>query len=216
MRVRRVLMPGSGAESWTVLGEDHVPVEPVERFLAFLAAIERSPNTVRAYAHDLKDWFAFLNRHGLDWRAATAEEVAGVLEDIFTAGDPTALRPERLDTMRVAALLERSAARCPWYAPEGGARSPWGRAGLPMEMVSVLSAKAGAAWTVRGPALGLFLDLEIRLVEGPVFGALMELLRRAGSLPVLLFILIGVLPAVPARPVRTANARLRRAKLLLS
>ena len=60
MRVQRVLMPGSGAESWTVLGEDHVPVEPVERFLAFLAAIERSPNTVKAYAHDLKDWFAFL------------------------------------------------------------------------------------------------------------------------------------------------------------
>ena len=33
----------------------------------------------------------------------------------------------------------------------------------------MLSAKAGAAWPVRGPALGLFLDLEIRLVEGPVF-----------------------------------------------
>jgi hypothetical protein len=27
----RVLMPGSGAASWTLLGEDHVPVEPVER-----------------------------------------------------------------------------------------------------------------------------------------------------------------------------------------
>jgi len=77
MRVQRVLMPGSGAESWTLLGEDHVPVEPVERFLAFLASIERSPNTVKAYAHDLKDWFAFLNRHGLDWRAVTVEDVAG-------------------------------------------------------------------------------------------------------------------------------------------
>ncbi|MGI9001937.1 MAG: tyrosine-type recombinase/integrase [Pseudonocardia sp.] len=77
MRVQRVWMPGSGAESWTVLGEDHVPVEPVERFLAFLASIERSPNTVKAYAHDLKDWFAFLNRHGLDWRAVTLEDVAG-------------------------------------------------------------------------------------------------------------------------------------------
>jgi hypothetical protein len=56
-----------------------------------------------------------------------------------------------------------------WYTPQGGAGSPWGRAVLPMEMVSVLSAKAGAPWPVRGPALGLFLDLEIRLVEGPVF-----------------------------------------------
>ena len=64
MRVQRVLMPGSEVESWTVLGEDQVPVEPVERFLAFLAAIERSPNTIKAYAHDLKDWFVFLAGRG--------------------------------------------------------------------------------------------------------------------------------------------------------
>ena len=48
MRVQRVLMPDSEAESWTVLDENQVPVEPVERFLAFLAAIERSPNTIKA------------------------------------------------------------------------------------------------------------------------------------------------------------------------
>ena len=34
VRVRRVWMPDSGAASWTVLGHDHVPVEPVERWLA--------------------------------------------------------------------------------------------------------------------------------------------------------------------------------------
>ena len=65
--------------------------------------------------------------------------------------------------------LERITEPHPWYTPDGGALSPWGRAVLPIEMVSVLSAKAGTAWPVRGPALGLFLDLEIRLVEGPVF-----------------------------------------------
>jgi hypothetical protein len=69
----------------------------------------------------------------------------------------------------LADKLERITEPHPWYTPEGGARSPWGRAVLPIEMVSVLSAKAGAAWPVRGPALGLFLDLEIRLVDGPVF-----------------------------------------------
>ena len=77
MRVQRVLMPGSEVESWTLLGEDHVPAEPVERFLAFLSAIERSPNTVKAYAHDLKDWFTFLAGRGVDWRAVTVEDVAG-------------------------------------------------------------------------------------------------------------------------------------------
>jgi site-specific recombinase XerD len=54
-----------------------VPVEPVERFLAYLAAIERSPNTIKAYAHDLKDWLSYLAGGGLDWRAVTLEEVAG-------------------------------------------------------------------------------------------------------------------------------------------
>lgn len=77
MRVQRVLMPGSRVESWTVLGDDHVPVDPVERFLAYLASIERSPNTVKAYAHDLKDWFTFLGRRGLDWRSVTLEDLAG-------------------------------------------------------------------------------------------------------------------------------------------
>lgn len=69
----------------------------------------------------------------------------------------------------LAEKLDRITEPHPWYTPEGGASSPWGRAILPMEMISVLSNKVGPNWPVRGPALGLFLDLEIRLVEGPVF-----------------------------------------------
>jgi integrase/recombinase XerD len=61
--VQRVLAP-TGGESWTVIGGDLRPVEPVERYLAWLSRIERSPNTVRAYASDLKTYFAFLTaRH---------------------------------------------------------------------------------------------------------------------------------------------------------
>jgi integrase/recombinase XerD len=77
MRVQRVLMPGGAAESWTLLDDDYLPVEPVERFLAYLASIERSPNTVKAYAHDLKDWFTYLGRRGLDWRSVVLEDLAG-------------------------------------------------------------------------------------------------------------------------------------------
>jgi hypothetical protein len=57
----------------------------------------------------------------------------------------------------------------PWYTPDGGLTSPWGRAIVPIEMISVLANKSGARWPVREPALGLFLDLEIRLLDGPVF-----------------------------------------------
>src|SRR5512144_1222395 len=77
IRVQRVLMPGYRVESWTVLGDDRVPIDPVERFLAYLSSIERSPNTIKAYAHDLKDWFGFLGVRGRDWRAAGLEDVAG-------------------------------------------------------------------------------------------------------------------------------------------
>src|SRR5260370_39592995 len=79
MRVQRVLMPGSEAESWTLLGDDQVPCGPGERFLGYLASIEKSPNTVRAYAHDLKDWFTYLAGHELDWQGVTGEDGAGVV-----------------------------------------------------------------------------------------------------------------------------------------
>jgi integrase/recombinase XerD len=75
VRVQLVLMPDTGVESWSVLGDDG-PIEPVERWLAYLTAIERSPNTVRAYADDLKDWFTFLQlRGGLDWREVRLEDL---------------------------------------------------------------------------------------------------------------------------------------------
>lgn len=57
----------------------------------------------------------------------------------------------------------------PWYTPEGGAGSPWGRAIVPIEMVSVLANSTAKGWPVRSPVMGLFLDLEIRLIHGPVF-----------------------------------------------
>ncbi|MDQ6782988.1 MAG: site-specific integrase [Actinomycetota bacterium] len=75
MFVQRVVVPDSQRESWTVLGECGLPVEPVERYLAYLSDIERSPNTVKAYAHDLKDWFVFLVERGLDWRQVRLEDV---------------------------------------------------------------------------------------------------------------------------------------------
>ena len=75
MLVQRVVMPGRGIVSWTVLGDDDGPVGPTERFLAYLTDIGRSPNTVKAYAHDLKDFWEFLGPRGLDWRQARLEDV---------------------------------------------------------------------------------------------------------------------------------------------
>ncbi|WP_368680831.1 tyrosine-type recombinase/integrase (plasmid) [Rhodococcus opacus] len=43
--------------------------------MAYLTDIERSPNTVKAYAHDLKDWFVFLQMRGLEWREVRLEDL---------------------------------------------------------------------------------------------------------------------------------------------
>ena len=75
MLVHAVAVPGSGTRSWTVLGDDDVPVVPVDRFLAYLTDIGRSPNTVKAYAHDLKDYWCFIGFRGLDWREARLEDI---------------------------------------------------------------------------------------------------------------------------------------------
>ena len=41
MQVARVVSRVSSRESWTVLGGDDAPVEPIERYLAYLTDIER-------------------------------------------------------------------------------------------------------------------------------------------------------------------------------
>jgi hypothetical protein len=59
----------------------------------------------------------------------------------------------------------------PWYSAAGAESSPWKRAVIPFEMVSVLLgyAKDADPFPVKGPAVGLFADQEIRMVNGPLF-----------------------------------------------
>lgn len=74
--------------------------------------------------------------------------------------------------------LEQITERTPWYDDPGS--SPWGRAIIPLEMVSVLAeyTNARARFPVKGPAIGLFADQEIRMVDGPLFVGEDYLLRR--------------------------------------
>jgi hypothetical protein len=68
---------------------------------------------------------------------------------------------------KLAAITEPS----PWYTAEGAASSPFKRAIIPLEMVSVLLnyASDAAALPVRKPVVGLFADQEIRMHRGPLF-----------------------------------------------
>ena len=54
---------------------DGRPVEPVERFLRYRFYAEASPNTLKAYAHDLKLFFGFAIEQRLDWRTLTPADL---------------------------------------------------------------------------------------------------------------------------------------------
>jgi hypothetical protein len=73
----------------------------------------------------------------------------------------------RLYPFTLAQKLDKITEASSWYQPDGD--SPWGTAIVPTEMLSVLAHQAGAHFPVRGPAIGLFIDLEVRFVDGPVF-----------------------------------------------
>jgi hypothetical protein len=68
---------------------------------------------------------------------------------------------------KLAVITEPS----PWYAEATGSSSPWGRAIVPLEMVSVLTGYTGgyAGFPVKQPSIGLIGDLEVRMLRGPLF-----------------------------------------------
>src|ERR1019366_3351415 len=75
MLVQKVVAPGSGAVSWTVVDGAFEPVAPVEAYVADWEAIERSPNTVRAYASSLRLFFEFLAGRGVAWDGVGLEDL---------------------------------------------------------------------------------------------------------------------------------------------
>lgn len=74
--VRRIFLPTRGVESFTVIGPDLRPVEIVDEYLCWLTDCERSPNTVEAYAHDLRAFWMFLDEHGMGWEQVGVMELA--------------------------------------------------------------------------------------------------------------------------------------------
>ncbi len=74
--------------------------------------------------------------------------------------------------------LDKITEASPWYSDASA--SPWGRAIIPLEMVSVLAeyTARSAGFPVKGPAVGLFADQEIRMIDGPLFVSEDYLIRR--------------------------------------
>lgn len=112
MKVQRLVMPVTAKESWTVVDDRFVPVDAAERYLAYLAGIERSPNTVRGYAHGLALWLEYLQRREVDWARATVEDVSGFVTwlrapaaNVIVLDASAARRTERTVNRHLAAVF---------------------------------------------------------------------------------------------------------------
>ncbi len=76
IQVRRVAGEDPGRESYTVIGPDQRVIEPIDTYLSFLTNIEKSPNTVRAYGHDMADYWRFLLEEDAPWDKPTVDRMA--------------------------------------------------------------------------------------------------------------------------------------------
>lgn len=109
VRMQAVMSP-SGERTWTVLGADHRPVEPVEGFLEFLRVTGRSPNTVRAYARGLELFWRFLDQAQVAWDAVTPNELTAFVGWLRTGLPPGVVplhdAPSRLSDATLSLRLQ--------------------------------------------------------------------------------------------------------------
>lgn len=94
-------------------------------------------------------------------RGAEAEEITVTFDESF--GD--------LYPFSLAQKLDAITERCWYFDPDRAADNPWGRAIVPIEMLSVVSGASSGrtGFVTRQPSMGLFVDLEVRLLGTPVF-----------------------------------------------
>lgn len=79
MKVQRIQLLEQQRVSWMVIGDDYLPIEPIDAYLIYLEHIERSSHTIRAYAHHLKVYWEYLLEMQLDWAAVSLSELANFI-----------------------------------------------------------------------------------------------------------------------------------------
>lgn len=76
MKVQKAVIPDSEKVIWLVIDDNFLPIQPIQSFLTYLDNIERSPNTIRAYAYHLRLFWEFISLKKLDWLAIKLSEMA--------------------------------------------------------------------------------------------------------------------------------------------
>ena len=59
-----------------MLGDDYLPVKPIQQFINYLESIERSSNTIRSYAFHLRLYWEYLKDSHKDWTQVGLSDLA--------------------------------------------------------------------------------------------------------------------------------------------
>lgn len=78
MFVQKALL-GPSQYIYLVLDENFLPIKPIQEFIRYLSNLERSPNTIRAYANHLKLYWEYLASIHKSWDAVKLDDLAGFL-----------------------------------------------------------------------------------------------------------------------------------------
>ncbi len=79
---------GNGQRTTTVLGDDHLPLQPAEEYLEYLRAQACSPNTVKSYARAIALWFEYLSLCGESWDDVGVDDFGGFLNWLRSGDTP--------------------------------------------------------------------------------------------------------------------------------
>lgn len=86
MKVTPCAMP-DGHKIWNVLDEDGETVPPILQYLTYLYHLQRSPNTLRAYAYHLKHFWEYLAANKFDWKTMKLDQLAGFITWMRSSGN---------------------------------------------------------------------------------------------------------------------------------
>jgi len=76
MKVQRVYLSERDNTTWLVLGDDYLPIAPIQDYLTYLENLERSPHTIRSYAHHLRLYWQYLQESNVDWTTVGLSDLA--------------------------------------------------------------------------------------------------------------------------------------------
>lgn len=105
MKVIRITHPTTFVETYRLYGDDGLPLGDLNKYLVFLANRGFSPNTIRAYAYDLKEYLGYLQSIPKRFLEADLEDVVNFIQHLKYS-----TKPDKPDVLPVNGAQARAPA----------------------------------------------------------------------------------------------------------